>query len=276
MCELFAVSSARAARVRLRFAEFATHGAPLEPDGVAGNPDGWGAAYFDGVDAHVLREPVPAVRSAFARVLEDHDFHSPLVLAHVRRASRGPVALANTQPFVRELGGRVHVFAHNGDLPQVQERWPLPVVAGRMLAQPVGQTDSEHAFCHLLRRLEALWLDADGVPDAASRLEVVRDFAERMRSLGPANFLYTDGDCLFAHADRRHQADGSVREPGLHLWLRRVAAAHEHEAHGLQVHASHAAAHPMAMLASVPLGRGDWQMLPRGTVVGLRQGQRFA
>lgn len=276
MCELFAVSSARAARVRLRFVEFAAHGAPLEADGVAGNPDGWGAAYFDGVDAHVLREPVPAVRSAFARVLEDHDFHSPLVLAHVRRASRGPVALANTQPFVRELGGRVHVFAHNGDLPDVQRDWPLPESPGALSAQPIGQTDSEHAFCHLLRSLEPLWLQAGGVPDAQARLRAVEEFARRMRSLGPANFLYSDGDVLFAHADRRHQADGSVREPGLHLWLRGQAHAHRHEAAGLQVHGSHEQAHSMAMLASVPLGRGDWQVLPRGTVVGLRQGERFA
>jgi glutamine amidotransferase len=276
MCELFAVSSARAARVRLRFAEFATHGAPREPNGVAGNPDGWGAAYFDGVDAHVLREPVPAVRSAFARVLEDHDFHSPLVLAHVRRASRGPVALANTQPFVRELGGRVHVFAHNGDLPDVQARWPLPAPGARIPAQPVGQTDSEHAFCQLLRMLEPLWLDAGGLPDARARLDTVREFAERMRALGPANFLYSDGDCLFAHADRRHQADGSVREPGLHLWLRDASPSHQHEVEGLQVHASHPHAHRMGMFASVPLGQGDWQALPRGTVIGLRQGERVA
>ena len=272
MCELFAVSSAREARVRLRFAEFATHGAPREPlTGVAGNPDGWGAAYFDGVDAHVLREPVPAVRSVFAQVLEDHDFHSPLVLAHVRRASRGPVSLANTQPFVRELGGRVHVFAHNGDLPEVQARWPLPP-DGSLPARAVGQTDSEHAFCQLLRMLAPLWLAAGGPPDPRDRLRVVREFAARMRELGPANFLYSDGECLFAHADRRRHSDGLVREPGLHLWLRAAAHAHEHEVAGLQLRASHAQAHPLAMLASVPLGGGDWQALPRGSVVGLLDG----
>ena len=271
MCELFAVSSARPARVRLRFAEFATHGAPRQPDGAAGNPDGWGAAYFDGIDAHILREPVPAVRSAFAHVLEDHDFHSRLVLSHVRRASRGPIALANTQPFVRELGGRVHVFAHNGDLPEVQARWPLPRDAG-LPARAVGQTDSEHAFCHLLRMLAPLWLGDGGAPDPRARLRVVREFAARMRELGPANFLYSDGECLFAHADRRRHSDGLVREPGLHLWLRAAAHAHEHEVAGLQLRASHAQAHPLAMLASVPLGGGDWQALPRGSVVGLLDG----
>ncbi len=277
MCELFAVSSAREARVRLRFAEFATHGAPREPlTGVAGNPDGWGAAYFDGVDAHVLREPVPAVRSVFAQVLEDHDFHSPLVLAHVRRASRGPVSLANTQPFVRELGGRVHVFAHNGDLPEVQQQWPLLDEACAWHARPVGQTDSEHVFCQLLRMLEPLWGDARQPPSRQARLQVVRAFAERVRPLGPANFLYSDGECLFAHAHRRRQADGVVREPGLYLWLREAATAHDHVAAGLQVHGDHAQAHRLALLASVPLGRGDWQALPGGTVLGLADGERFA
>lgn len=277
MCELFAVSSARAARVRLRFAEFATHGAPLQPlTHVAGNPDGWGAAYFDGVDAHVLREPVPAVRSVFAQVLEHHDFHSPLVLAHVRRASRGPVSLANTQPFVRELGGRVHVFAHNGDLPQVQQLWPLAGDPRAQPARPVGETDSEHVFCHLLAMLAPLWRDPASPPDRLARMEVFAAFAEQARALGPANLLYSDGECLFAHAHRRRQADGVVREPGLYLWLREPATSHEHEVAGLQVRGAHEQAHRLAMLASVPLGQGDWQALPAGTVVGLAQGERFA
>jgi glutamine amidotransferase len=277
MCELFAVSSARPARVRLRFAEFATHGAPVEPvSGVPGNPDGWGAAYFDGPDAHVLREPVPAVRSVFAQVLEHHDFHSPLVLAHVRRASRGPVSLANTQPFVRELGGRVHVFAHNGDLPEVQQRWPLGADVAALPSRPVGQTDSEHVFCQLLGMLEPLWRDPAHAPGRQARLRVVEGFAERVRELGPANFLYSDGECLFAHAHRRRQADGVVREPGMYLWLREPATAHEHEVAGLQLRGSHEQAHRLAMLASVPLGAGDWRALPAGTVVGLAHGERFA
>ncbi|MHB1666700.1 MAG: class II glutamine amidotransferase [Thiomonas sp.] len=272
MCELFAVSSAHPARVRLRFAEFATHGAPVR----GGNPDGWGAAYFDGPEAHVLREPLPAVRSAFARVLEDHDFHSTLVLAHVRRASRGPVALANTQPFSRELAGHRHVFAHNGDLPDIQSRWPLESGGLQACWQPIGQTDSEHVFCQLLRQLAPLWRAADGVPGVAARLDVVTAFAARLRPIGPANFLYSDGDVLFAHSHRRHQADGSIRPPGLHLLRRRAAGVQLHEARGLQVRTRHHEVHALAMLASVPLGVGHWQPLAEGRVVALRAGEVIA
>ncbi|MGC8508369.1 MAG: class II glutamine amidotransferase, partial [Thiomonas sp.] len=158
MCELFAYSSRVPARVRFAFREFARHGGPH-----AANPDGWGAAYFEGADAHVLREAQPALSSAFVPVLEKHDFHSPLVIAHIRRASRGPVALVNTQPFARELFGRRHVFAHNGDLPDIEHALPLAHAAHR----PMGQTDSEHAFYVLMHDL--IDLDTAGGSDDLKR-----------------------------------------------------------------------------------------------------------
>ncbi len=268
MCELFAVSSERSARVRLRFAEFATHGAPRD----GGNPDGWGAAYYDGLDAHVLREPIAATRSAFVQVLEHHDFHSPLVLAHVRRASQGPVSLVNTQPFSHEMAARRHVFAHNGDMPELRAQWPL----GPGCANPLGQTDSEHAFCQLLRALAPLWRHAGQPPGVQARRDAVAAFAARLRDFGPANFLYSDGELLFAHAHRRRQADGQVRAPGLHLLVRASAHGHAHAVDGMALHAHAPQPHALAMIASVPLGAGDWQALGEGEVVVLRAGQRVA
>ena len=268
MCELFAVSTERSARVRLRFAEFAAHGAPRD----GGNPDGWGAAYYDGLDAHVLREPIPATRSAFVQVLEQHDFHSPLVLAHVRRASQGPVSLVNTQPFSHAMAARRHVFAHNGDMPALRAQWPL----GPGCAHPLGQTDSEHAFCQLLRALAPLWRDAAQPPSVQARRDAVVAFAARLRGFGPANFLYSDGELLFAHAHRRRQADGAVRAPGLHLLLRGSARSHAHAVDGLALHAPAPQPQALAMVASVPLGEGRWQALEEGEVVVLRGGERVA
>ncbi len=267
MCELFAVSGEHAARVRVRFAEFATHGAPRD----GGNPDGWGAAYYDGLDAHLLREPIPATRSAFVHVLEDHDFHSPLVLAHVRRASQGAVGLVNTQPFAHEMAARRHVFAHNGDMPELRAQWPL----GPGCAQPIGQTDSEHAFCLLLRALTPLWTDPQRPPGVQDRFDAVAGFARRLRDFGPANFLYSDGELLFAHAHRRRQSDGVIRPPGLHLLCRGDADSHVHQADGLQVHAHAARAHALAMVASVPLGAGNWRALGEGEIAVLHAGRRI-
>jgi glutamine amidotransferase len=53
--------------------------------------------------------------------------------------------------FARELRGRLHVFAHNGRLEGIESRH----AGERDRFQPVGETDSEIAFCILLERLGA-------------------------------------------------------------------------------------------------------------------------
>ena len=51
------------------------------------------------------------------RFIHDNPISSSYVISHIRKATRGPVATRNRQPFVREPGGAWHCFAHNGDLP---------------------------------------------------------------------------------------------------------------------------------------------------------------
>jgi len=266
MCELFAYSSRVPARVRFAFREFARHGGPH-----AANPDGWGAAYYDGVDAHVLREAQPATASAFAAVLERHDFHSPLVIAHIRRASRGPVTLANTQPFSRELFGRRHLFAHNGDLPDIDRALPLTPAAHR----PMGQTDSEHAFYALMQALIALHAAGHG-EDLKRRIDTVGSFASALRKLGPANFLYTDGDLLFAHAHRRLSHPQRTWVPGLHVLQREAASEHQVHALGLHIQGQDDRPAPVVLLASVPLTPEEWEPVAENTLLVLQQGRLLA
>lgn len=87
--------------------------------------------------------PAPAGNSALVRYLETEGPSTTLAISHLRHATQGSVRLSNTQPFLRELGGRAHVFAHNGDLPGIYRNEALALG----LYRPVGQTDSEHAFC---------------------------------------------------------------------------------------------------------------------------------
>ena len=94
------------------------------------------------------------------------------------------MSLANTQPFMRELRGCSHVFAHNGDLAGIQVSEVLMLGTHR----PVGQTDSEHAFCALLERLRPLW-KMSSPPTVEARLSLLAAFAADLRELGPANFL---------------------------------------------------------------------------------------
>lgn len=262
MCELFAMSSGRATNVNFSFAEFSRRGASD-----ARNPDGWGVAYFAGPDVRLVREPEPTDDSACVRFLMDNAVDSDLVVSHVRRATQGRRSLENTQPFARELGGRMHVFSHNGDLDGITEA-PLDGCHW-----PIGDTDSEHAFCLLLERLRHAWQRRGQPPSLDERFDIVCAFAERLRPLGPANFIYSDGDMLFAHAHRRTQPGRkSLEPPGLHL-LQRVCEEPvcPDLGPGLDID------HPLqrvVLLASVPLTDEGWIPLDEGEVV-VAQGGRL-
>ena len=265
MCELFALSARHPATVDVSLDEFASHGS------TAGRShDGWGIAYSEDHDACLLKEAEPAAPSDWVRFIESHHIRSRTVLAHIRHATRGGVSFENTQPFVRELGGRAHVFAHNGDLPKLEDA-RLPT--GRF--RPMGETDSELAFCGLLTLLEEPWLR--GEPSVEERIETVREFARRIRALGPANFLYTDGRILFAHGDRRRSAPGEpLQPPGLHVLERRcTAGAAARSGAGVRV-TPHPAEQRVLLVASVPLTEEAWRPLGEGTLLVMSDGRRVA
>ncbi len=262
MCELFAMSAREPGTVSLSLEEFSRHGGLTGP-----HKDGWGIAWYDQRDIRLVKETYPAASSACVRFIQTNPFLSPLVMSHIRKATRGAVASRNCQPFVRELGGAWHCFAHNGDLQGI-ERDPRLRAEG---FRPVGETDSEHAFCALLDALRPLWAHAR-VPPLAERTRIVERFAGALRELGPANFLYCDGDALFAHADRRLHADGSIRAPGMWRLSRRCPAGGELAAEGLRI-ASHGAEQEVLLVASVPLTPEGWLPLGRGELLVAQNGQ---
>jgi len=233
--------------------------------------DGWGVAYFEGHDVFLLRESSPASKSGLVKFMEKNGPPSNLVLSHIRQATQGEPALCNTQPFQRELGGRAHVFAHNGNMPGIKDTCHLE--SHRFT--PVGDTDSEFAFCCLLERLGKLWDRANGKPPSVeSRLEAVAEFAAWLRPLGPFNFVYSDGDTLFAHAHRRKQDDGEVRPPGLHLLVRSCnEQAIDLTQSGVMLAP---VAQELALIASVPLTDEPWEPMSEGEVVALTQGLVWA
>ena len=262
MCELFAMSARYPSTVQLSLEEFSRHGGLSGP-----HKDGWGIAWYDERDVRLVKEAFPAAGSACVRFIQDNPFATPVAISHVRKATQGAVALRNCQPFVRELGGLWHCFAHNGDLSGIESDAHMTAET----YQPVGETDSERAFCALLERLRPLWL-AQRPPDIEARLRVIEPFAAELHRLGPANFLYYDGDALFAHADRRYQADGVIRPPGLWRLTRRCAAGGELSAAGLRIEAQ-GGEQEVTLFASVPLTSESWVPLPRGEIVVTRGGR---
>lgn len=269
MCELLAVSTSRPARLAFSLHTLAGHGSPT-----GSTRDGWGVAFYQGDDVALFREPGAAGDSALVRYLESQGPATGLAISHIRHATQGAVRLSNTQPFVRQLGGRAHVFAHNGDLTGVA----AIDGAGAGHWQPVGDTDSERAFCALLARVEPLWTRARGVPSLQARLSLVADFAAGLRQLGPANFLYADGDALFAHGHRRIQpAVGRIEPPGLWTLQRHCTGGDEPpQCQGGVSIMDGDGGRTVQCVASVPLTDEAWRPLAEGELLAVRGGELLA
>lgn len=266
MCELFGVSSSKPVQVKYSLHAFAEHGGLIHP-----NKSGWGIAYHEGKDALLFKEPEPASDSPLIRFIESQPLTSTCILAHVRYATAGAPSFANTHPFIRELGGQRHVFAHNGGLEGIWDKIKLQSDT----YTPVGDTDSEYAFCVLLERIAPLWRGSKGPPPLQDRLGIFADTAAELARLGAANFLYSDGEVLFAHGHRRCWDEGGgrfsePRPPGLSLSSRRDLLVK-----GLHVEAPHSDTDAV-YIASVPLTEEGWTPLPEGTVLALRRGREVA
>jgi glutamine amidotransferase len=263
MCELLALSSSRPARLTFSLHTLAEHGGAG-----ASAHDGWGVAFYQGDDVALFRAPEAAGDSPLVRYLESQGPSTNLAISHIRHATRGAVNLANTQPFARELGGSTHVFAHNGDLPGIWSNAALTLGAHR----PVGQTDSEQAFCVLLARLRPLWEEA-GPPTLEARMAVLATFAADLRAVGPANFLYADGDALFAHGHRRLQrSSGRAEPPGLWM-LERYCPPGDPASDQLSGVAIAHAGQSVLWIASVPLTDDAWRPFSEGELLAVRDGQ---
>ena len=263
MCELFAMSSRRPTTVGFSLELLARRGGAEGP-----HRDGWGVGYYAGHDVLLLREPAAASESGLVRHIEQHGPPSELVISHIRLATRGERALHNTQPFLRELGGRSHMFAHNGELDG------LNALPGSTIPRfrPIGSSDSETAFCSLLHHLAAIWDKVDTEPPAAeARLDVVADFAARLRDLGIANFLYADGDVLFVHSDHRVPPGSEEVMPGLHV-LERGCAEEVPDMSDSGITLT-TVQQSLTLVASAPLTDEAWRPLAAGEVLAIRRGE---
>lgn len=267
MCELLGMSARLPASITLSLNEFARHGGETGP-----HADGWGIAYYDGPDANLIRESNSASSSELMSTLRGYRVESQTVIAHIRRASLGPVELRNTHPFRRELAGRVHSFAHNGDLPGVERALELQPGGG---AFPIGETDSEYAFCCLMQRMAGIWKSPARLPAVSERVAVVAEFAAETGALGPANFLYSDGDLLFIHGHQRTQPDGSMRAPGLH----RISVTCDYGAGRSELGSvtfESSRLQQVVLVSTLPLTDGDWQPMAAGDLLVVRGGEIIA
>ncbi|HLO47365.1 MAG TPA: class II glutamine amidotransferase [Kamptonema sp.] len=185
MCQLLGMNCNVPTDICFSFEGFSARGGKTDT-----HADGWGIAFFEGLGCRVFLEAQPSVSSAVAQLLRRYPIHSTNVIAHIRKATQGEIALENCHPFQRELWGRYWVFAHNGNLPDFE-----PENAG--FYQPVGKTDSERAFCFILETLRQNFPQSK--PPLEELYSVLADISKILAAKGVFNYLLSDGEHLFVH-----------------------------------------------------------------------------
>ena len=189
MCQLLAMNCNVPTDIVFSFTGFAHRGGRTDT-----HHDGWGIAFFEGAGVRHFVDHQAAIASPIAELIKHYPIKSLNVIAHIRKATQGQVALENCHPFVREMWGRYWVFAHNGDLKGFD-----PVLDGPY--RPVGNTDSERAFCFLLQQLR------DRFGDVSPALPVLRaaiaDLVAVIARHGTFNMMLSDGTALFAHCSTK-------------------------------------------------------------------------
>ena len=185
MCQLLGMNCNVPTDICFSFEGFAARGGRT-----ADHQDGWGIAFFEGKGCRLYTDARPSINSPVADLVKQYPIHSTHVVAHIRKATQGSVSLENCHPFRRELWGRYWVFAHNGNLPGFKAPiWDY--------YEPVGETDSEKAFCVILNRLRQAF--PYGKPSQARIYPVLQAITATLAEQGMFNYLLSDGDYFFAH-----------------------------------------------------------------------------
>jgi predicted glutamine amidotransferase len=240
MCELLAMSADRPAEAGRYLSRLMARGGKIGP-----HADGWGVAYYEGRAVRIFKEPAPAAESRLLAMLAEDPFKSTALIAHIRRANPSIFgrATGNTHPFERELNGRSWVFAHNGKLSGLHEK----SVRRESRFLPLGETDSELAFCHILEAI-ARGIGRDDRFSPAMLVDTIKPVVDDLATFGEFNFILSDGECLYVHA-----------HTNLHILQRTPFTETD--------------ACKTILLATAPLTAEPWRALAPGSIHVYRQGE---
>lgn len=185
MCQLLGMNCATPTDITFSFTGFAARGGETDH-----HADGFGIAFYENRGSRCFLDNAPCCQSPVADLIKRYPIKSRNVIAHIRKATQGALELENCHPFIRELWGRHWLFAHNGDLKSFE-----PDLHGNYL--PIGQTDSERAFCLMLEGLRTRF--GQNEPNDQELFAAVADMTADLTHFGVFNFLLSNGRCMLAH-----------------------------------------------------------------------------
>jgi glutamine amidotransferase len=250
MCELMGLSFDEPVSAEFSLRDFAFRDAE--------NPDGWGLAWYPDQAVALVKEALTWRHSGYSRFLQNyHGVRARIYLAHVRRRTTGgPPTYADTHPFSRVYRGREFCFAHNGTI----EHFGSLTVEQYL---PIGATDSERLFCHLL---DTMLARDESLTDEAG-WHWLWETLLRINRHATLNCLLSDGQRLFAYRDLHGWKGLALRklrfhEPGQRVFddgITEMAVAGEAANHG-------------CVVATRPLSATGWHPLTQGSLVVLEGG----
>ncbi|ADI73099.1 glutamine amidotransferase class-II [Methanohalobium evestigatum Z-7303] len=196
MCELLGLSFNISIKPSISFTGFRSKGEQ--------NPDGWGIAYYPVANnknkseksAQIIKEPINSKKSNLSSFLTDYQkLESKLIISHVRKSSKKNFGHKNTHPFSRELNGCEYIFAHNGTFNNNKDDFNK----GRFI--PMGVTDSENIFCHILGCIEENGITQWDSGNGKENFEWLSNKLNEVNENGKLNCIFSDSEYLFCYQD---------------------------------------------------------------------------
>ncbi len=254
MCQLLGMSCNVPTDICFSFTGFQARGGMTDE-----HQDGWGIAFFEGRGVRQFLDSKASAHSPIAELVRNYPIKSKAVISHIRKATQGQTQLENTHPFMRELWGYYWIFAHNGNLVNLDLK-----LRGNFV--PVGTTDSEHAFCYLLQELRTRF--GDRYPGEEKLFTAVTEITKMIAAYGEFNFLLSNGELIYAHCST-HLAYIVRRAPFTRATLK------DQE---MEVDFSHVTTDKdqVAIIATVPLTHDEvWTTLKPGTLCAFQEGNKL-
>ena len=235
------------------------------PDNAAGSHShGWGFGWYpeDHSSAMVTKDPAARDTQVLVDAITDwSNFRSTSFFCKVRGASKG-YSYTETQPFSRSFAGRDWLFMHNGDVDKVE----LEKLHGKKtrLLEPLGNTDSELAFCNLLAQLQEG--DARRLCDIDPVM--LHSWFQRFDALGSADMFFTDGEtiaCFHGTQSSKPMVYSRIQPPN-------NQDIYQSEAAKISLSDPRDTYRTALIVSSSPFTGGNWMQMQPGQMILIRRG----
>lgn len=234
------------------------------PEKVGGNHSlGWGVGWYpnDQQSAMVTKDPSASSTNVLMDTISDWtDFRSTIFFCKVRGAGKG-YTHKETQPFCRSYAGRDWLFMHNGDV----DKDMLTEIHGKThrLLEPLGNTDSELAFCHILTLVQEG--DARKISDLPPH--VLLRWFQCFDMLGSSDMLLSDGGSIVCFHGTQSPKD---------MYYTRIQPPDNHEAYTsaaaeIRLSDPRDAYRTALIVSSVQLSNAQWVKMQPGQMIIIRR-----